>query len=127
MLDEARFAMYVSYVDPPSGPIGVPAYVSDARGYPHPLLATLYRWLVSIDCDEASILGVFCLMQFNPAAYNEVMLIASMVRDAIISERGLGDASKYVTSLTEIARRTLYPDGNKWAGNPGTDVEHNMF
>ena len=50
-----------------------------------------------------------------------------MVRNAIISDRGLDDPSKYVTSLTETARRTLYPDGDKWAGNPGTDVEHNMF
>ena len=127
MLDEAKFAMYVSYVDPPSGPIDVPAYVSDARGYPHPLLATLYRWLVSIGCDEASILGVFCLIQFNPAAYNAVMHIASMVRDTMISARGLGDASKYVTKLTEEARRTLYPDGNRYRGNPGIDVEYDMF
>ena len=98
-----------------------------AHGDRHDVLDEVYARLSEVGCDESSIMSFFCLIQFNPEAFDKGMGIIGNMEVALRSDQGVRSTSAFLARGVEDARRSLYPEGDRHAGKQSFDAEANLF
>ena len=111
----------------PSTTVRPPAWVCCAHGEHHDVLTQAYSWLIGhCNCDEASIMSFFALLQYNPTAYVACMEILEEIA-TIEEQKDIRNYSAKLARLVENARKRVYPDGIEHAGKHSVDVDADVW
>ena len=111
----------------PSITVRPPVWACCSHGMHHDYLTIVYSWLLGhCNCDEASIMSFFALLQYNPAAHDECIDILEEIANTEDREE-IRNYSAKLARLVENARKRVYPDGIEHAGKHSVDVEADMW
>jgi len=111
----------------PSTTVRPPVWACCAHGENHDYLTIVYSWLLGhCNCDEASIMSFFALLQYNPAAHDECIDILEEIANTEDREE-IRNYSAKLARLVENARKRVYPDGIEHAGKHSVDVDADMW
>ena len=117
-----RFNDVLELLPQPSIVVPPPLWVCCPYGMQHNDLTIVYSWLIGhCGCDEASVMGFFALLQYNPDGYDACIEIIEEIK-AIDDRDEVRNHSSLLARACERTRHIVYPDGGEHEGKQSADV-----